>query len=369
MRIGIDARQLAGPTVGTRRLLAGILGEWAKAGPADRQTVLYCPQAFDAAPFPGMIARPGVGLNKIMGGTPWLEFILPALAAKDSLDAFWATTDILPLSLARSVPCLLTVHDIGCYKIPNQISRYVRLMYRLFFEKSLAAAAAIVCTTQATKNDLRGLGVREEKIHVVHPGVDERYFAAHAAPTAENRPYFLFVGHLRPNKNLERTLEAFRFFLRKCPEKSRPELILAGGRTKTDGAVMEMLTDPILARNVRHLGYVSENDLARLYRGAMAFVSPSIYEGFGLPYLEAMAAGIPVLAPDIPTVREVCGDAAFYANPLSIPAIADGFFHLGENPELRIELSKKGLRRAQSFRWSAAAEKVLDILRGIAGKR
>ena len=219
------------------------------------------------------------------------------------------------------------------------------------------------------KKELLQLECSEDQIEVIHHGVDLKAFGPSLQLHQEIRTrysivssYCLFVGHLRPNKNLERTLLAFKLFLSKCAVNPKPLLVLAGGRTSTDGSIMELLQDPALKEHVRYLGYVSESDLTGLYHDAVGFVCPSVYEGFGIPFLEALAAGLPVIAPLIPTALEVCGDAAIYVDPHSVDSIASGFWTLWEMRNARESYRRKAKDHAAQFSWSWAANRTLEVL-------
>jgi glycosyltransferase involved in cell wall biosynthesis len=369
MNIGVYARQLAGPMIGARRALEAVLREWAELGTNGHSIFLYSPHKFELDFVHPFHYRIGSGIGKLAGGSLWLQTELPRMARQDAINVFWATLDIAPLPLSRQIPTLLTVHDLGFFEIPGLLSLYVRCVYGLLFRRSLSSTKKITCTTDAMRKDLLLLGCTETQIEVIHHGVDMKVFVPSLQLNQVTRmryglpdSYFLFVGHLRPNKNLERTLLAFKLFLSQCSLDPKPCLVLVGGRTPTDGSIMELLQDPALKEHVRYLGYVSESDLSCLYHDAVGFVCPSIYEGFGLPFLEALAAGLPVIAPSIPTALEVCGDAAIYVDPLSIDSIASGFQTLWEIGNARESYSRKAKDRAEQFSWSLAANRTLQVL-------
>jgi len=372
VKVGVDARQLSGPIVGTARALRGVLRAWAEAG-IPHEVFLYCPRPF-RLDFPNHFHnRIGCGVGRFTGGTLWLQTELCRMAGRDRVEAFWGTTDMLPLPLARKVPCLLTVQDLVYYSAPGVLSPYVRAMYRLFFGRSLDAAARIMTTTAAIRNDLVAMGFPASKITAVHLGVDLPSFSnprgdagALMRRHALEPGYFLFAGYLRPNKNLERTLLAFKSFLSGVKSGPKPMLVLAGGRTRTDSRIFELLNDPALRERVKYVGFAPENDLPLLYSKALAFVSPATYEGFGLPYVEAMAAGLPIIASSIPTAREVCGEAAQYADPLKPETIESAFSLLWRDEALRERLRLKSLERAKEFGWPSVARRVLQNLEAVA---
>jgi glycosyltransferase involved in cell wall biosynthesis len=372
VKIGIDARQLSGLMIGTRRALESVLKEWLRVGLNGHEIFLYSPRKIELSFLHPFHCRVGSSIGKVIGGTLWLQTELPFLVRQDALDVFWATTDIIPLPLVTQMPCLLTVQDLGYYNIPRHLSLYVRFVYRLFFRKSIRAAARVICTTSAVKEDLRRLGFQGEKIQVVHHGVDLNSFSIqHQNPQMVtkkydlNSPFFLFVGHLRPNKNLERTLLAFNDFLLKTDVTPKPFLVLVGGRTKTDSSIFHLMKDTAIKDHVRYLSYVSDEDLPALYQAALGFVSPAIYEGFGLPYLEAMAAGLPIIAPNIPTVSEICGDAAIYVDPFSVESISTGLNALCQRTIDRDYLRQKALERVKHFTWAHTAKQIMEALESL----
>lgn len=365
LRIGLDARQLTRPTTGAGRALSSVLDEWRRNGAGGHEIFVYTPRPIPGRFEPPFHLRVGGGVGRMIGGTAWLQTELPRLAARDRLDAFWATLDIVPLPLARRTPTLLLIHDVCYFRIPDRLPPYVRLVYRLLFRPSIRAAARVVCTTGAVRDDVVAVGKAAGAVDVVPHGVDLGKFAAATNgevgdPLGLTPGYFLYVGHLRPNKNLERTLQAYRLFLSR--RSDGPDFVIAGGRTKTDSNIFRLIESDALRRKVRYVGFVPDEALASLYGRALAFVSPSVYEGFGLPYLEAMAAGLPVIAPTVPTVQEVCGDAALYVDPNSVESIAEGFESLARDAHRRRELADLGLERVKQFGWDRAAARLLRLL-------
>ena len=375
MNIGIDARPLAKPLIGARRALAAVLCEWSRADLRGHKFFLYSPKPFADEFGPPFETRLGSPLGRLIGGSFWLQSELWLMARRDKLDVFWGSMDAIPLALARTTPCVCTVQDLGCYEIPDKFTPYLRLVYRLFFGPSLRAATTVVCTTDAVRRRLEDFGIRG-KLEVVPHGVDAGRFARQpdrAEPVLARyglkSGYFLYVGHLRPNKNIERTLDAFARALAASSGAAKPMLVLVGGRTSTDAGIMERLNSPALREQVRYLGAVPDDDLGAIYVSAQAFVSPALSEGFGLPYLEAMDAGLPVIASCIDTAREVCGDAARYVDPTSTASIAEAFVELDARADLRAELGRRSVLRAGAFTWRSAADKTLAVLEAACGRR
>ncbi|MBX6342101.1 MAG: glycosyltransferase family 4 protein, partial [Thermomicrobiaceae bacterium] len=237
---------------------------------------------------------------------------------------------------------------------------------------SARAAARVIAISETTRRDLiRHYGVDPEKIVVVPHGVDERFRPRPEAEVAAaldrlglRAPYILFVGTLQPRKNLARLVEAFGRVAAGCPDI---RLVLAGKR----GWLAERIDAAIAASPAREridvLGHVPDDDLPALYAGAAAVALVSLYEGFGLPALEAMACGAPVVISDRGALPEVGGDAAVVVDPLSPAAIAAGL-ERALDPDERPRLVERGLRHARRFRWDVAGKRTIEVIESTAGR-
>jgi glycosyltransferase involved in cell wall biosynthesis len=214
--------------------------------------------------------------------------------------------------------------------------------------------------------------VPPEKIVVVHHGVAGRFRPheddrrslvdgvqpdASQQPATPREPYFLYVGTIQPRKNLVRLLEAFAQL---SPEA--PRLVIAGKRGWLSAPIERRAAELGLAERVVFAGYVPDAELPGLLRGALAFVFPSLYEGFGMPVLEAMAAGVPVLTSSTSALPEVAGDAALLVDPCDTAAIAGGMARLAGDASLRADLRARGLARAAEFTWERCARETLAVL-------
>lgn len=173
--------------------------------------------------------------------------------------------------------------------------------------------------------------------------------------------YFLYLGTIEPRKNLERLIEAYHIFTQKV--KDAPKLVLAGGKGWLYDSIFAKVTELKLDKQVIFTKYVPSEDMNPLMCGALAFVFPSVYEGFGMPPLEAMACGVPVLSSDAASLPEVTGDCAVICDAYSAESISDGLFRLYSDENLRKELSVKGLERAKGFTWERSAEILYNVYR------
>jgi alpha-1,3-rhamnosyl/mannosyltransferase len=269
---------------------------------------------------------------------------------------------------------IVTVLDLIPHRIPELYmrgkSRWRFRLGRWLERRALRGATGLIAISEYTRDDLvRLLGIPEERIAVTHLGVRAGLQPALEAEVAAFRRrhrlqpgYLLYVGGIDRRKNIPFLLEVLRTILVERPET---ELVLAG--TYRDDAdfpeLLERLRKTGLEERVRLAGYIAEDDLAPLYSGASVFVYPSLYEGFGLPPLEAMTCGTPVVAADATSLPEVLGHAALLVDPHDVGEFAEAIVTLLDHPERRRECSESGRRRAQRFTWEATARATLDAYR------
>jgi glycosyltransferase involved in cell wall biosynthesis len=290
---------------------------------------------------------------------------------KDNLDVFWSALYIPSLSVPSNVAKILTVHDLESRLYPQTMSLKTYWGHRLLVWPSVRQADRIVSDSASTARDLQSiLKVSEAKIDVIHLGVDSAYKPQDREKAAQyiaskygvSKHYALAVGTVQPRKNLVTLIEAMKI-VRDRAEGSF-QLIVAGARgwknTKLDETIRHL---GLTGEDIRFLGFVPEEDLPMLYSGSCSFVFPSLYEGFGLPLVEAMACGAPVVASNSSSIPEVVGDAALLVPPTQPEAFAEAILRVRSDSDLRNEMIEKGLRRAASFRWDIAARKLLECMR------
>jgi len=265
-----------------------------------------------------------------------------------------------------------TIHDLTVYKYPETFFArgghdIVKNQKRkLFFAKQ--ECDLIICVSETTKQDaMEILKIPEKKLKVIYEAPDSIYFPRNQDEVEKvknkfkiNGDYLLCVGTREPRKNIDRVLMAFVEISRAYPELS---LVIAGKYGWGD----EKLKVKSEKLKVRILGFVEKEDLAGLYSGAKAFVYPSLYEGFGLPILEAMACGCPVITSNIGSMKELAAGFSILVNPQNTDSIADNILKLLKSSELRQELKIKGLKRSGEFSWEKAALQTLEAYRGLLG--
>ncbi|MEX2101892.1 MAG: glycosyltransferase family 1 protein, partial [Actinomycetota bacterium] len=254
------------------------------------------------------------------------------------------------------------VHDLGFEHFPELFPRRWRLLYRLGLRAAVRRADAILTPSRSTAEDLVSrTKVRPERVHVVPLAATLGDHAADPIPVRERlkvpEPYALFVGTLEPRKNLVSLVRAYR---RVAGAGLPHALVLAGPMGWQPAALLRELALPGPGEVVL-TGPVSPADLDVLYRGASVFAYPSIYEGFGLPVLEALGRGAPTIASNASSVPEVVGDAGILVDPRSVAELADALERVLTDEQLASELSRKGIERAARFTWDETARRTLQV--------
>jgi glycosyltransferase involved in cell wall biosynthesis len=280
----------------------------------------------------------------------------------------WAThrADLFHASnLVRDVPAKIilttTVHDLTSFRLPAlHMPRTIRAD-RAFFTRIVSRARQVIAVSNCTKRDLMTeFRLPDSRITVIYSGVREEYFrgdppdgAATRARYGLVRPYILFVGTLEPRKNLARLLDAYAGM--RAEFQREFELVVVGMRGWLDKETAARLRGG--SGGVRWLGYVAEGDMPAIMAGATLLAYPSLYEGFGFPVVEAMAAGVPVLTAAAGSLPEVAGDAACYVDPLSVTEIRTALERLLTSPEGRHAMIERGSRQARRYTWPECARK------------
>lgn len=284
-------------------------------------------------------------------------------------DVLFVPAHVLPLIHPWS--SVVTVHDLGYLYYPEAHQPLGRLYLDLSTRYSARAASRVIAVSQTTKDDLvQHCGIEPDKITVVYSGWDETMRPVKDEATIERVKarygiqgnYILYVGTLQPRKNLGRLLEAYAIVVRKQAKGETPCLVIAGRKGWLYDQIFQQVERLGLAAEVIFPGYVPQDDLPALLSGARLFVFPSLYEGFGLPVLEAMACGTPVLCSNVSSLPEVAGDAALLADPLDVESIAQAMNRLLQNEGLRAQLVKRGFRQACQFSWDRCARETLAVL-------
>ncbi|HEV2199787.1 MAG TPA: glycosyltransferase family 1 protein [Bryobacteraceae bacterium] len=282
----------------------------------------------------------------------WEQTILPLEASRFKLDVLFNPGFTSPI--LAPCPCVTVFHDLQHKRHPEYFRWFDLPFWRFFLWASVQRAARIVAVSEATRADLLYFyRVPELRIHVVHHGVDPALLDLH-----RERPerFVLCVSTLHPHKNIDRLIRAY------AREKRDYSLALAGMRGFHAEAIDRLIDELGVRDRVTLTGWISRPELYDLYDRALACIYPSTFEGFGMPVLEAMAAGVPVACSDTPPLREVAGDTALYFDPLDEDALASALTRIAYDGPLRAKLSRIGRERARGFAWERAARQTLDVL-------
>ena len=304
----------------------------------------------------------------------WHSLLLRRLRNKTrGLDLVFCCTQFLHLAGRLSVPYVYVVCDVSFLTFPECHKRGKKILYQLFFRRTLQKADHIVCISQHTRLELlKHVQIPAEKISVIYPGVHARFKpvaddgllrAARAKYKLPDR-FFLYVGTIEPRKNLENLFLAFD----RLKNRLALPLLVVGKIGWRSDPIMQLHEKLGLAEKVRFLGYVPDDDLPVLYSLATACTYVSKEEGFGLPLVEAMRCGTPVLISDAGSLLEVSQGAALVTAPDDVEAIGQSLVRLSEDEALLKQLAEKGLARAQDFSWEKAAGELIRLFQQMTGR-
>jgi glycosyltransferase involved in cell wall biosynthesis len=372
MLIGIDAsRVTVARRTGTENYSLHLIQELLVSCEVHRYR-LY----FNEAPLPNLF--PGhAELRVIPFPRLWSHVRLSWEMANRQPDVLFVPAHVLPL--IHPSRCVVTVHDLGYLYHPEAHTLAQNAYLRWSTRYNARVARRILADSEATRRDLiQHYGIEPGKIVVVYPGRDET-LAPITDPTALaavraryhlSHPYLVYVGTLQPRKNLVRLVAAFASLLGSMASAGQPgfpdlKLVLAGQKGWLYESLMNEVCQQGLGDRVILTGYVSDACLAPLLSGALGFVLPSLYEGFGLPVLEAMACGTPVICSNVASLPEVAGDAALLVDPLDTEALAAAMGRILTQDGLRRQLVDRGFRQIQKFSWRRCAQEALQVLEDV----
>lgn len=301
----------------------------------------------------------------------WFFGVLPHKIQKSQLEIYWGPGNYLPPFLSKSIARVVTIHDLVWMKYPRTMRLSGYLSDRLLMPASIRKADRIIAVSHSTAQDIKKQFPEvADRVRVVHLAA-----SLSACPLDKpeplsvgvNKPYILFVGTLEPRKNLRRLLEAFSLLAEEV--RGQYQLVIAGGKGWGGIDVARTAENMGIASRVLVTGYVSNQQLAALYANAYLLAMPSLYEGFGLPILEANAFGVPVLTSFCSSMPEVAGDAAILVDPLNVQEMAEGLNALLSDRHYRDSLAAKAKKNAQRFSWEKAAQQTLVVFKEAMAKR
>ncbi len=373
MRVGIDGYPLAEPRTGVGHYTLELARALALISPTD-QFELVSPAPFqpdsqgeiDRANLPNL--RTVNPKSSAIRGH-WWSIGLPLYARRASFDLFHGTNFDVPLWKRRH--SVVTIHDLSALMHPEtHRSRLVRRA-RLRLPLVVRIADLIITPTQSVKREVcQRLGVRADKVIAIPSAARSGFRPMPLAQTGPVRKrlgveddFLLFVGTLEPRKNLVTLLKAFEQILGHT--SLRPQLVIAGGEGWLMDELLAMTKKASISDRLRLTGYLHDEELRALYSSCRAFIYPSVYEGFGLPPLEALACGAPVIAGRIPSLQETLGSAARLVEPLDVDALAKTIIELLQDEDQRRSLGSAGPEHAGKFTWEQTARQTLEVYRRV----
>ncbi len=364
MRVGFDGRDLLRKRTGVVNYAVHLAEQLSRLPGAE--LLVYTDRFVDPAVSPPA----GASLRRI-GAPPalWKHLALPAMLLRDRADLFHSPTGTLPVwAPTRQV---VTIHDLFCDIHPEWFPGRMAWHLQRSQRRAARSAAAIIAVSERTRRDVaRYYGVPPQRVRVIHNGVDARRFSgSYAEPELDrvarrygvSRPFVLCVGSLMPWRNAPRLLRAVAHLRER--EGLPHQLLFVGRDIWGTDPTRRMADERGWGAWARLAGYAPDDDLPILYAAADVFAYPSLYEGFGIPPLEAMASGTPVVAGDDGAIPEVLGDAAVLVDPWDEEALAAGLLRAIRDVDLRAELRGRGRARAGAFTWERAAAETLSVYR------
>ncbi len=301
----------------------------------------------------------------------WEQFVQPLALRRARVDLLHALAFVAPL--VAPCPFVVTVYDLSFVRYPEAFRPFNRWYLRRFTAQSVKRARAVITISESTRQDvINFLGVPPERVHTVYCGVDENFrplpeadVAAFKAARQLPETFILFLGTLEPRKNVAGLIRAYASW--RVREPTAPPLILAGGKGWYYAKIFELVESLNLTESIRFPGYIPQAELPLWYNAAKLFVYPSHFEGFGLPVLEAMACGTPVITSTVSSLPEVTGTdgAAHLIDPADTEALAEAMAQLMNQPDWRASMSERGLVQATGFHWAKTAQETVAIYRKV----
>jgi glycosyltransferase involved in cell wall biosynthesis len=367
MKIGLTARWLQLPAGGAKEYTINLVQSLLEIDKKNVYVVFHkTPAAMGVFPEAREILLPG--RTKLL----WDYVQLPLAVRRESIDLFWTPSFVVPFPiLCKSVA---TVHDLAYFAFPRSYQLLDVLYMRTAIPGSFRRASALLAVSEHTKRDIaRFFPFAEEKVTVTYEAASSRYHRTteEGSLTAVREkyslchPFVFYAGSISPRKGCPNLLRAFAML--KKQKRIPHRLIFTGGWSWGSLDLFGLADELAISNDVTVLGEVPAQDMPLLYNLADLFVYPSLYEGFGLPVLEAMACGCPVVCSNLTSLPEVAGEAALMVDPRDISALADAMYVALTDPQIRASLIGKGLTRAASFSWKETARKTLDVFEKVAG--
>ncbi len=371
-RIGINTRYLQRRMSGIERYIVELINHLEKVDKTNTYFLFFNKNA----PIPDLQKSKNFVNNVSLFPTKsrimriiWEHIFLIYEIKKNNLNLFHGPAFFVPLVKSNNCKYVITVHDVTFIKYPQTFTLGTRLYYTVLFPRSLHVSDAIIADSFSTKNDIiENYDIEEKKVKVISLGVSENFLRKREHEQTERvkreyqlpEKYFLFTGVLSPRKNVEIILSAFKK-VKDQKQYNDYKLIIVGRKGWLYENIFRKAKDLNLKEEVRFIDHVLEEDLPVLYDLAQCYLFPSLYEGFGLPILEAMACGCPVITSNVSSMPEVAADAALLINPLNEDELVTAIKKINEDPACARNLREKGYEQVKKFSWEKTAQETLKV--------
>lgn len=363
MHIVIDARMIGKKMHGIARYTYNLIKNLVKIDPRNRYTILVTKDIGDLPASTGNLEMRFLKSRWISVSEQWeLVKILKVLKP----DLYHTPSFVAPVF--NPFPMIMTIHDVNHIALANNYTALHRLYYKFIVKPSAHKSAKILTGSDFSRREIsKYLSMPNEKIKVIYYGCDEEFKPIEDLQNLRRvrekygfpKSFILYVGSHKPHKNLSNLLKAYARISLDIP------LVLSG---KGNEKLLEISRRLNIEKRVRWVGEIEKNDLPSVYNCATVFVFPSIYEGFGLPPIEAMACGCPAVVSNVTSLPEVCGDAAYYVDPFDVTSMANGIYKVITDEGLKENLVRKGLQRVKMFHWKESAEEHMKIFEEVIKK-
>lgn len=315
-----------------------------------------------------------VGIIEVKSGYYTIQEQLELPVKIPKCDLFWSPHYNVPILLIRAKKRLVTIHDVFHLAFFNKLTLPQKIYAKIVIKAATSLSDRIITVSEFSKSEIvKYTGTDPDKIKAIYNGIDTKKFRPildqeflKNVKQKHNLPekFWLFVGNVKPHKNLQGLIKAFGF-LKKEKMLEEYHLVIVGkkeGFITNDTVIEKLIEESLLEPFIKFTGFVTDDDLPAIYNLASALVFPSLYEGFGFPPLEAMACGCPVAASNAASLLEVCGDAVVYFDPKNNEDIAQKIYDLINNECLIIKLKEKGFQRVAQFTWDICAQETSNVI-------
>ena len=373
MVIGIDARGLDGNKAGIPTYIEEVAKEINSKENQENKYIFYSCRKINL----DIDLKENIVIKECktrMLGSFWLYFTVPKMLKSDNVDVFWGTQHCLPKrnKYTKNIKFVLTICDLAIKKLKTVGSLKNTIVQKLFLKRSIKNADKIIAISKATKNDILEIyKIKEDKVSVIYCGTnlqkecnvtEEEKKKIKEKFGIKDLPYIFFLSTIEPRKNIETLVKAFNYIRRK--EDIKLKLILAGGLGWKYQGVLDLVENSEFKEDIIMPGYISKEEKKYLYENTKCFVYPSLYEGFGLPILEAMSNKALVVTGNNSSLPEVGGDAAFYyESTLNYSALGNKIIEvMNLSTEEREKKIKEGLEQTKKFTWDNTAKETIELL-------